>query len=108
MKKTVLILSLPIMIALTLTGCGDKVSETPNPTTPPATTTSSPSVEAPAPVSPSPEKVMETAATGLENTDAAGLESTIKDYNAEVDASNDKARDIIDAYNERIQSSTGK
>lgn len=106
MKKTVLMLSLPIMIALTLTGCGDRVSETPVPPASPVTT--APSIEAPAPVSPSPEKAVETSATGLENTDAAGLESTIKEYNAEVDASNDKARGIIDAYNERIQSSTGK
>lgn len=108
MKKIALMLSLPIMIALTLTGCGDKVSETPVPTTSPVTTTPSPSIEAPAPVLPSSEKAVETPTTGLENTDAAGLESTIKDYNAEVDASNDKAREIIDAYNQRIQSSTGK
>lgn len=108
MKKTALMLSLPIMIALALTGCGDKVTENPAPATSPVITTPSPSVVAPAPVIPSPEKAVETSATGLENTDAAGLESAIKGYNAEVDASNDKAREIIDAYNERIQPSTGK
>lgn len=106
MKKTSLILVLPLLMGLILTGCGNKEDEQPSPIV--STTTPSPSIEAPAPVSPSPEKAVETSATGLENTDAAGLESTIKEYNAEVDASNDKARGIIDAYNERIQSSTGK
>jgi hypothetical protein len=91
-----------------LTGCGNKDSDNIAPQPAPVTATPSPSVTTPAPVSPSPTKTLETSATGLENTDAAGLESTVKDYSAEVKASNDKARGIIDAYNERIRSATGK
>lgn len=105
MKKTALILAFPILIALTLTGCGDKPAEAP---ASPAPVTATPTAT-PKPVSSMPAKAVATpTATGLGNTDAAGLESTVKDYNSQVNASNDKAKGIIDAYNARIKSATGQ
>jgi ABC-type Fe3+-hydroxamate transport system substrate-binding protein len=108
MNKRNMFVILPVMLALALTGCGEKeVEDAPSPSTSSTLETS------PAPVTPESVETLvpaeETpAAGGLENTDAAELEKTVKSYNKEVDASNDKAKDIIEAYNGQIKSATGK
>jgi hypothetical protein len=108
MKKLGLFAISLVLLGVPLTGCGEKTGSTPPLPSPVSSTTATatPTVT-PSPLT-KPTETATPATTGLENTDAAGLESTIKDYNAEVDASNDKAKDIIDGYNERIKSATGK
>ena len=104
MKKISLI-ALPIILIVSLTGCEDKTGEIPVPPSPvPAVTESAPEITA----APKPTSSSVSSNTGLENTDAAALGETIQDYKSDVNASNDKAREIIDAYNERIESATGK
>lgn len=105
MKKTVITLALPILLTLTLTGCGDKPDTNP---VAPASPSITPSETMTPSMSKTPEPVATSTASGLANTDAAGLESTIKDYNSQVNASNDKAKGIINDYNERIKSATGQ
>jgi hypothetical protein len=105
MKKISLFLALPIVAILALTGCGDKNS-TPAPTTPAPVVSTTPSVTPP-PVTETPVPPVATGAPAAVGTDA-GMENTVKSYNDQVKASNDKAKDVIDAYNHQIQSATGK
>lgn len=102
MSKKRLIALFPIMLAFTLTSCSSgQGNVAPTPTvsaTPPApiaeTTSSVPVVETP-PVEP-------TSPTDTE------LADVVKSYNQEVDASNDKAKDILENYTGQIESVTGK
>lgn len=82
------------MLALTLTGCNSG-QETPSPIpTGSATTMPTSPVETPL--------VEPTTPTDAE------LEDVVKSYNQEVDASNDKARDVLENYTGQIESVTGK
>lgn len=107
MNKKTLIAILPIMLALTLTGCDSKSTVEPAPTTPVAiaeTPQPIPTVEtAPLPVEAAPlPEVAVTTPTDAELTDV------VKSYNQEVDASNNKAKEVLENYTGQIESVTGK
>lgn len=105
MNKKSLIAILPIMLALTLTGCDSKSTVEPAPSAPVAIVEApqpTPTVETPPlPVeaAPLPEP---TTPTDAELTDV------VKSYNQEVDASNDKAKEVLENYTGQIESVTGK
>lgn len=100
MNQKSLIAILPIMLALTLTGCDSKSTVEPAPPAPLAV------VETPQPIpTVETEPLPEVAATTP--TDAE-LTDVVKSYNQEVNASNDKAKEVLENYTGQIESVTGK
>lgn len=102
MNKKNLIVILPIMLALSLTGCDKQDGSAPGPSIPAVITTSSPAdTFLPAPVS-------ETSLAEPTTPTDAELEAVVKSYNEEVSTSNDKAKDVLEAYTGQIESGAEK